>query len=134
MSRSGYDDSCNGWDLIRWRGQVASAIKGKRGQTFLKELVDALDRLPAKRLIANDLIKDGEVCAMGAIGLKRNVALEKLDVDDYEGIAEAFGIAHQLVQEIEFINDEPFSYLEKTPEQRWERVKKWATDNIKAKP
>ena len=31
MSRSGYEDGLEMWDLIRWRGAVASAIRGKRG-------------------------------------------------------------------------------------------------------
>lgn len=35
MSRSGYSDDCYGWELICWRGAVNSAIKGKRGQSFL---------------------------------------------------------------------------------------------------
>lgn len=43
MSRSGYNDDCDGWALIRWRGAVNSAINGKRGQAFLRELVAALD-------------------------------------------------------------------------------------------
>ena len=38
MSRSGYSDDLDNWDLIRWRGQVSSAIRGKRGQGFLREL------------------------------------------------------------------------------------------------
>ncbi|KGC50992.1 hypothetical protein DO66_5867 [Burkholderia pseudomallei] len=36
MSRSGYSDDCGGWSLIRWRGAVNSAIKGARGQKFLR--------------------------------------------------------------------------------------------------
>ena len=34
MSRSGYTDECDGWELVRWRGAVNSAIRGKRGQAF----------------------------------------------------------------------------------------------------
>ena len=29
MSRSGYTDECDGWELVRWRGAVNSAIRGK---------------------------------------------------------------------------------------------------------
>jgi hypothetical protein len=46
MSRSGYSDDHSEWDLIRWRGAVASAIRGKRGQAFLRELLVALDAMP----------------------------------------------------------------------------------------
>lgn len=43
MGRHGYTDDSSTWDYIRWRGQVASSVRGKRGQEFLKELVDSLD-------------------------------------------------------------------------------------------
>lgn len=68
MSRSGYCDDydCDPLPLGRWRGQVASAIRGKRGQAFLRELVAALDAMPEKRLIANDLEQAGNVCAIAA--------------------------------------------------------------------
>lgn len=42
MSRSGYTDDCDDqWALIRWRGAVNSAIKGKRGQQALRGRLDA---------------------------------------------------------------------------------------------
>lgn len=56
MSRSGYTEDCDGWDLIRWRGAVASAIRGKRGQAFLREALAALDAMPEKQLISHDLV------------------------------------------------------------------------------
>jgi hypothetical protein len=73
MNRSGYDeDSClDQWSHIRWRGQVASAIRGKRGQTFLHELADALDAMPEKRLIAHELQEGANVCAIGSVGVQR---------------------------------------------------------------
>lgn len=52
MSRSGYVDDGEQWDMIRWRGAVNSAIRGKRGQAFLRELRDALDAMPEKRLVS----------------------------------------------------------------------------------
>lgn len=58
MSRSGYSEDYDGdhWDLIRWRGAVASSIRGKRGQAFLREALAALDAMPEKKLITGDLI------------------------------------------------------------------------------
>jgi hypothetical protein len=47
MSRSGYSDDCSGRELVLWRGAVASALRGRRGQAFLRELVDALDAVLA---------------------------------------------------------------------------------------
>jgi hypothetical protein len=61
MSRSGYTEDCEDqWQLIRWRGAVRSAIRGKRGQAFLRELLAALDAMPEKRLIAGDLVFEGQ--------------------------------------------------------------------------
>ena len=131
MSRSGYsDDNDDNWALIKWRGQVASAIRGKRGQAFLRELADAMDAMPEKRLISYDLERDGNVCAIGSVGLKRGVDMSKLDPECPKQLAGAFGIAHQLVAEIEFMNDE-FEWREETPEERWERMRRWVSSLIR---
>lgn len=130
MGRSGYgEDGGNDWSLIRWRGQVASAIRGKRGQAFLHELVQALDAMPEKRLIEGALRHDDQVCALGCVGVKRGVALETLDPCDYETLGDVFGVAHQLIQELEWMNDE--AAYNDTPELRWRRVRDWAAQNIK---
>jgi hypothetical protein len=128
MSRSCYSDDHENWSLIRWRGQVASAIRGKRGQKFLWDLIEALDAMPEKRLIADDLQRDGEVCALGAVGKKRGIELEGLDPVDHATLEEKFNIAYQLVQEIEFMNDDWRGH--EAPEQRWERMRRWAANNI----
>jgi hypothetical protein len=133
MSRCGYseDGDTDEWATIRWRGQVTSAIRGKRGQAFLTELLGALDAMPEKRLIAGELEAGGEVCAIGSVGKKRGIDMSSLDIDNFGQIAETFGIAHQLVQEIEYMNDEGVGWYQVTPEQRWERVRKWVADQIR---
>ena len=136
MSRSGYNN--DGDNIAMWRGQVASAIRGKRGQAFLIELIEALDALPEKRLITDALIEaDGAVCAIGSVGLRRGVDMSPFDPDEPEPIAKVFGIAHQLVQEIEFENDERQWRYEngksrkETPEERWARMRDWALSHIR---
>lgn len=61
MSRSGLyeDDGDDPLAFGRWRAQVKSATRGKRGQAFLKDMLAALDAMPDKRLIAGDLVFDG---------------------------------------------------------------------------
>ena len=130
MSRSGYSDDCESWSLICWRGAVTSAIRGKRGQEFLNQLADALDEMPVKRLVANDLEVGGEFCTIGVLGAKRGIELGKLDPNDREEVAGVFGIAPALAAEIVFMNDEG-SWNTETPEQRWNRMRKWVEEQIK---
>lgn len=139
MSRSGYSDDygCeNLRELTMWRGAVASAIGGKRGQAFLREMLSCLDHLPNQgRLIADDLIRQGsrvyaDVCAIGSVGVTRGLHMLDLDPSDRDQVAAAFGIAPALVAEIEYINDEG-SYWTETPEQRFARVRDWVEAQIK---
>lgn len=132
MSRSNYSDSIDNWDLIRWRGQVASAIRGARGQTLLRELAQAMDAMPEKKLIAQELHAEGGYCALGVVGAKRGLKLETLDPEDSEIIAIQFNIAEQLAREIAFQNDEACEY--KTPEERWEFMRNWVRENIRSEP
>lgn len=134
MSRSGYsDDIDDQWGWIRWRGTVASAIRGKRGQAFLTEMLAAMDALPEKKLVAWQLEAGGQVCAIGSVGRQRGVDMTKLDPEDYSRVAYTFGIADPLAQEIVFMNDEAGFYGE-TPEQRFIRMRNWIVAKLRAKP
>jgi hypothetical protein len=128
MGRHGYSDDCDDqWANIRWRGQVASAIRGKRGQAFLKELVQALEAMPEKKLIPHELIEDGQVCTLGAVGLARGADLKDVDPYDHKLLGDMFNVAHQLIQEIEWENDENGG---PTPEARWQHMHAWATRQV----
>ena len=136
MSRACYSDGDDNVDypLALWRGAVMSSIRGKRGQAMLKELVAALDAMPAKRLIAHELMKDGEVCALGAVALARGKDVSAIDPEDYEVVAREFGIAEPLAREIEYENDEGGSWREElSPEGRWTHMRAWALKYITAK-
>ena len=109
MSRSGYSDDCWGSELAMYRGQVASAIRGKRGQAFLRDLVDALDAMPEKKLIAHELQTAQGVCAIGCVGVKRGVDMHGIDPENHYRLSKTFDIACQLVAEVEFVNDDDWS-------------------------
>jgi hypothetical protein len=127
MPRSGYSDDCDGWQLICWRGAVASAIRGKRGQAFLKEMLAALDELADKRLIEGDLEAGGEVCALGSVGAKRGIDMAGLDSYERDVVARVFAIPESLAAEIMEINDSGWRV---TPELRWQRVRDWVVSKI----
>lgn len=131
MSRSGYtDDMDSQWEMIRWRGAVASAIRGARGQAFLKEMLAALHALERKRLISEDLESHGEVCAIGAVGMKRGIDMSKLDPGDRESVAAVFDISPAMAAEIVYMNDEWGPYKE-LPEDRYTRMRRWIEAQIK---
>lgn len=131
MSRSGYNHSWDfdTWHLIRYRGAVASAMRGKRGQQFLHDLLNAMAALPEPKLVANELeTEEGAVCAIGALGRARGVDMKKLDPEDIETVAGVFNIADCLAREVVYMNDEG-SYDE-TPEQRFSRMRAWVEHEL----
>jgi len=136
----------------RWRAAVNRAIRGKRGQAFLREMLTALDALPEKKLIAEELILDGQVCALGAVGQARGLDMSDIDPRDSDGVHTHFGIANAMAREIIFINDEvdghyvkiegpprhrwgsqPRIYVPPTPEDRFEKVRAWVVDHLQSK-
>lgn len=140
MSRSGYSDDIDQWQMIKWRGQVASAIRGKRGQMMLRDLLVALDEMPDKVLVVHELeSEEGEVCALGALARKRQIDMSKLDPNEPEEVGAVFGIASCLAQEIVYMNDEYFDrywdekekiMVNLTPGQRWHKMREWVESKI----
>lgn len=161
MSRSGYSDD---WDcdtdsvlaMGRFRAQLRSATKGKRGQKFLKGILEAMDAMPEKKLYPNVLVNDGigglddlivggdelvdesgnvlpmgAVCAMGAYAKHNAIDASAVDPEDPPQVAALFDVAEQLVCEIAYKNDECGRYNE-TPEQRFIRMRSWIASLIKS--
>lgn len=145
MSRSGYSDDNEGVAL--WRGMVASATRGKRGQAFFVALLEALDAMPDKRLIKDELkAADGEVCAIGALGKARGVDMSNVDPCEPSEVAPLFNIAECLAQEVVYMNDEyggsveipgPVKqyygrlYRPENERERWQRMRDWAASQIR---
>lgn len=139
MSRHGYtenEDIGGDWQYIRWRGQVASAFRGARGQAFLRETIEALDALPEKKLAsasfaqtAEDGALPGLFCTLGAVGRKRGIDMRYLEqmVSEEEDVSQdagaTFGVARAMAAEIMYENDE--GPWDETPEQRWMRMRRY---------
>lgn len=158
MSRSGYTDDYGDNDplaLGRYRAQVMSAIRGKRGQALLRELLAALEAMPEKRLVAGELEADGQFCALGVVGQARGLNLAAIDTYDVEALGPTFNIAEQLAREIMWINDEhigeykwvdveicgpmlPWEYHKRGARvpnenagfERWQEVRDWVASHI----
>ena len=132
MSRSGYsDDICEyQWQHIMYRGAVASAFRGKRGQDFLKEMLVALDALPEKKLVAEELeTVDGAVCAIGAVGKARGIDQKAIDPEDAVRVAGTFGVAESMAREIVYVNDD-WGPSKETPEARFIRMRAWIVQHL----
>ena len=143
MSR--YCDS-DDYDWEPWmEGQAAgamrSAIRGRRGQQLLRDLIAGLDALPVQELAAGALedFETGCVCALGAVRLQRGAEAVPLSFDlddpdiDWRDLAKPFDIsetlAHAVISENEYSskrNDE------QSRRRRWQSVRAWAVGNLLA--
>jgi hypothetical protein len=132
------------YDLEPWmEGQAAgalrSAIRGRRGQQLLRDLVAGLDALPEPELAAGSLEdpETGCFCALGAVRLQRGPEAVPLRFDpkdpdiDWRELAEPFDIsetlAHAVVAQNEYgskRNDE------QSRRRRWLSVRAWAVGNL----
>ena len=142
MSRSGYnDDGDDTWGLIRWRGAVSSAMRGKRGQAFLREMLAAMDAMPERRLLAVTINTEQGCCAIGTVTRARGIDTSDLDgIDPYDdyghtatALAKRVGIASAMAREIVFANDEG-AWGNETPEGRWTRMRQWIIEQLVEQP
>ena len=147
MSRSGYSDDCDDVRFNLYRANVDRAIAGKRGQAFLREMAAALDAMPVKELVAEEIVRDSEhVCAMGAVALARGLDVSAVDPEDPDTVAGKLGITRILACEIAYENDENAPLYApgppgpagewtrltpETPAQRWQRMRKWVDGCLK---
>ena len=145
MSRSGYSDEWDGDGVPPqfYQEAVIRAANGKRGQAFLRKLAAHMDAMPEKKLVAHDWVADdGAACALGVVLQAERPDLAEQstnwDTDDDWGvryIARQLDIANSLAAEIVYVNDEGGQWRHgdqpETPEQRWERVRRWVAGAIR---
>lgn len=150
MSRSGYVDAdeYDYWTWIRYRGAVNSALKGRRGQKALVELVQALDVMPQKKLAANAFGGQLGVCALGALAKARGVDLSDLQPDlgscpekaeawevdevNWHELGRRLNIAQSMAREVMYENDDEFDNSEQGQRRRWKRIRDWALAEMTA--
>jgi hypothetical protein len=122
-------------------GAMRSAIRGRRGQQLLRDLIAGLDALPVPELAAGALEdpETGCVCALGAVRLQRGAEAVPLDFDptdpdiDWRYLAKPFDIsetlAHAVISENEYGNKRND---EQSRRRRWQSVRAWAVGNLVA--
>lgn len=148
MSRHGYSDGDDepypgAWALYARR--VANAIRGKRGQQFLREMVEALDAMPVKELAARTAVSgDGaKCCALGAVAVRRNLDVSPIlytEADDEEDdgtwttewLRDALGLTDALAREVVYQNDEGGRSYHggESDAERWQRMRSWAAARL----
>lgn len=144
MSRSGYADEWDDSDeelektIALWRAEIKEAVEGESGQAFLREMLGAMDALPAKRLIPFNLVAHtGETCALGSVCVARGLDVTDIEMDDEENpdvhyqVAEVLKVPHALACEVMWANDDAGKYDE-TPEERFARMRLWIEKRVLA--
>ncbi len=138
MSRSGYVDD---WDMetFLYRGRVTRAMRGKRGQAFLRELAKVMDAMPVKELIESRLIDEsGACCAIGAVCKARDLDVTGVHPEEADRVAALVDIAESMAREIVYLNDEcgrvfdeeTRRFRSETPSERWIRMRRWVEENL----
>lgn len=144
MSRHGYTDYIED-ELAagRWKGRVKSAIRGKRGQAFLKDLAAAMDEMPVKELIREELIdEDGQCCTIGVVCKARGLDVSRVDYEDSDAVGKLVDIAGPMAAEIEYWNDDggdrwgpdasgKWGTIYETDAERWARMREWVAKQIR---
>lgn len=132
-----------GWlNAGRWEHNVRTTFRGKRGQTMLAELEEALVAMPEHRLIFGDIVRptlrcindEGdletvvEACAIGAFALHKGITVVDIqrlyspDDDSTAELGKLCGMSYTMAWRIGQENDD---WPKLTPEQRWEHIVKW---------
>ena len=139
MTRHGFD-YLFGNELNQWNLAITSACRGRRGQKFFRDLIDALDAMPTKVLQAGHLQGlDGRVCALGAVYQHRKIPMPEMFVslDDPDDMAakhsRLLDIAKALAAQVQYTNDEEGPDGEGDA-MRWIRVRKWAESQLIPEP
>jgi hypothetical protein len=120
-------------------GALCSAIRGKRGQRFIRDLVQALDALPLPELAAGALEDEetGCCCAFGAVRRFRGAHAVPLWFHPMEedmtpgNLAEPFNVSKTLAWAVVQANEDGMTgNNQSTRRFRWKRVRDWAVRQL----
>jgi hypothetical protein len=127
------------WTEGQAAGALRSAIRGRRGQRLLRDLIAGLDALPVPELAAGALEdpETGCLCALGAVRLQRGLEAVPLRFDptdedvDWRELAEPFAISETLANAVVAQNECGSKRNdEQSRRRRWLSVRAWAVGNL----
>jgi hypothetical protein len=134
-----YDDDLDYFQEGLIAGALRSAIRGKRGQQFLRDLVQALDALPSPELAAGALEdeKTGCCCAFGAVRRFRGADAVPLWFHPMEedmtpdNLAEPFNVSKTLAWAVVQANEDGMIGNDESKRRlRWKQVRDWAVRRL----
>lgn len=142
MSRLDYGDGDSYWEPWmdgQQAGALRSATRGKRGQRFLRDLIEALDALPVPELAVGALEDEetGCCCAFGAVRRHRGAENVPLGFDPTredmppDSLAQPFDVSQTLAWAVVQANEE--SSTSNTPDarrRRFKEVRRWAVAKL----
>jgi len=100
-------------------------------RAFLRELADALDAMPERRLIPYALHGDEGVCALGCLVLRRGIDMSAIYLfPGSHTLSNLLGATRLIVQEVSNVNDR--GGHKTPPELRWKRVRTWVAKQLAA--
>lgn len=142
-----YDEEFNNQSQLFWMN-TERAITGRKGIAALRELEAALLALPEPKLASGAICRDGVVCAVGALALKKLTDegrkredviayLESLtDPESYDGAhvtaqlgVEQLSMTYSLAWRLAYLNDEDV-YWDASEEERYQAVLRFARQRI----
>ena len=148
------DDEDYPGQFALWDANCRRSMRGRAGQQALRDLEAALLALPSKRLIADALEADGDVCAIACYGRAKGVDLSRFDNEDQSddvGIAGGMPalVAWKVVAQNDLVCDTVWEVADgpiqpghghykggiplvrkMTPEERYERVLSWVRSQL----
>jgi hypothetical protein len=138
-----YDDDSDPSQEGLAAGALRSAIRGERGQRFIRDLVQALDALPLPDLAAGALEDEetGCPCAFGAVRRFRGADAVPLWFHPMEedvtpdNLAKPFNVSKTLAWAVVQVNEDGMiGNDEETRRLRWKRVRDWAVRRLSEMP
>jgi hypothetical protein len=134
-----YDDDSDPSQEGLAAGALRSAIRGKRGQRFIRDLVQALDALPLPELAAGALEDEetGCCCAFGAVRRFRGADAVPLWFHPMEedmnpdNLVEPFNVSKTLAWSVVQANEDGMIGNDKSTRRlRWKQVRDWAVRQL----